>query len=76
MRNKTQRVAVLASTRTGRVKVGEMSIPKPAPAGTEVFPWDDGHAVTLAAAKRLGYPAADGASRTRVVVGAGGKVRG
>ncbi len=73
---KTQRVDVLASTRSGREVVGSMNIPLPAPAGTEVFDWEEyGRVITLAAAKRLGYPAAGKAERRRLVVGANGKVR-
>jgi hypothetical protein len=69
---KTQRVDVLASTKSGRVVVGSMSVPP----GTETSDWEDrGRVITLTAAKRLGYPKSGAAERTRVVVGANGKVR-
>lgn len=76
---RTQRVAVIAATRTGRKRVGTLSVEKPFPAGVEVYAageLDELPAVSLRAAKRLGYPAAEGSRREKMVLAAGGRVRG
>lgn len=73
---KKQKVAVIASTRSGRRKVGEILLSKPWPC--EVYAageLDCLPSIGFKNAKRLGYPGAPGCVREKLVV-SGGRIRG
>lgn len=68
---KSKLVAVVASTRAGRRKVGEMVNDNDAP----TFEFEGRPAVSLRLARMNGYPAGPGCVREKLVV-SGGRVRG